>query len=80
MSTSAERMKRLRERRTERLSACLPSQLPGLADGDLLELLAVAYRHGYLDDFEAAAAELAKRIRANRAARQAVTVTGEATS
>ncbi|MGV0951292.1 MAG: hypothetical protein ACOYB3_11525 [Azonexus sp.] len=75
MTTSAQRMRRLRERRTTRLAAVLPPALPGLADGDLLDMLAVTYQHGYLNDFEAAAAELARRIKVRRAGSHAVTVT-----
>ncbi|MGV0950107.1 MAG: hypothetical protein ACOYB3_05500 [Azonexus sp.] len=70
-------MKRLRERRATRLAECLPSDLPGLSGGELLDLLNGAYRAGYIGDFEAAAAELAQRLRAKRAGSHSVTVTGQ---
>ncbi len=55
------------------------SDLVDLPAGELLERLSLAYRDANVFDFEATAAELAARIRANRAARQAVTVTVQKT-
>lgn len=80
MSTSTERMRRLRERRAERQATGSLSDLVNLPSGELLERLSLAYRDANVFDFEATAAELAARIRANRAARQAVTVTGRGTA
>jgi hypothetical protein len=75
--TSAQRMRRLRERRAARLAEGLLNELPGLPDGALLDMLGAAYQEGFVVDFEAMAAELAQRLRAKRAGSQAVAATGQ---
>ncbi|MGV0950118.1 MAG: hypothetical protein ACOYB3_05555 [Azonexus sp.] len=77
MTTNAELLQKLLERRAERMTLGLPKKLPGLPDGALLDMLGGAYREGYIVDFEAMAAELTRRLRAKRASSQAVAGPGQ---
>ena len=62
-TTSAERMRRLRERRAERLFSAGDVDLRTLPDGELLERLALAFRSNLPLSIRDTATELYRRAR-----------------
>ena len=65
-TTSAERMRRLREQRAERLFGAVEADLGTLPDGELLDRLALAFRHNLPFDVRQTADEIYRRAKARR--------------